>query len=658
MINTVSAQEIAFAYPEKNITIDGSFADWSESVNWYRMSHFFGNDDQSNEDFSAQFAASYNELEQALYIAVKVLDDDFIGKNGKSYTTQDYMLLYLDTAHHIKGGTPVYYVATDRVLEVQHKPGNFGTQNHFLTMDKAQVARKRAGNTIQYEWKVKLDGSIGPNHILGLDFMMVDRDMGSDNETILLWKDGFGKSYGAQKLGDLLLADRNVKTGKLKGKIDFEALEAEDRINSIDIVSVEDPEIWVKTNVDTTGAFQAFLPLGTYKLSPNRHFTSPVYSSGFLQNTRKFEYSNLSPFQIKAGQTTVLEPVRLKVIPQPVTSKTKGNGLPIEYVTTKDIDDFIKTWKDYLEIPAVSVVVLRNNKVFYDKTMGIKSNFTNEKVNDETLFEAASITKSVFGVMVLRLAERGVIDLDKPLYQYLSFPNIEKDERSKLLTARIILGHQSGLPNWVWGGPGTWKDGGEIQLDFDPGTDFGYSGEAFNYLGRVVEHITGKKLQTIFEEEIEKPFDVRKSYFYYTDALEERFSLGHMHQYIQIKEKERIASPASSLSTNAHLFKGFVLTMMNEKELSKKPLELIYTPYTVLKPEQKVYDPDIPQYVSHGFFVQDTADGKLIAHGGNNGDYDSKFAYNSEKKYAYIVFTNSNLGDEFIRAFEQFLLRE
>ena len=285
------------------------------------------------------------------------------------------------------------------------------------------------------------------------------------------------------------------------------------------------------------------------------------------------------------------------------------------------------------------------------------SNFGEQQVDRNTLFEAASITKSVFAVMVLRLAEKGIIDLDKPLYEYLPFPNIAQDERSKLLTARIVLGHQTGLPNWAWGGPGTWENGGELQLNFEPGTDFGYSGEAFNYLGRVVEHITGEGLQQLFEREIAKPFKMKDSYFFYTDQQQDKFALGHMQQYPQIKEKERIASPASSLSSNANLLKSFVLGLMNERNMSQASYKLIYEPYTRLNEDQKLYDPEIPQFVSHGFFVQETEAGKLIGHGGNNGDYDSKYAYNPDKKYAYIVFTNSNLGDEFIRALEQFLLK-
>lgn len=657
-INSLYSQESALAYPVENINIDGSFKEWPEPINWYRMTHHYNNDNKSNEDFAAQFAAAFNEKEQAIYIAVQVLDDDFVGENGKSHTTQDHMLLYVDVVHEINGGSPLYFVVTDSVLEVHHKLGTFDTRNHFIQLDNAQSARKRTKNSSQYEFKITLNEHVKPNTVLGLDFMLIDTDTDDQNQGILLWKDGFGKSNGAQKLGDLLLLQEDTDIGKVEGYIDMTSLDDKEMPNSIDIVSVQNPDIWIKTTVDTTGYFQAFIPVGTYNLNPNRLFTSPVYSEGFLQNTRKLRYSNRKSFQISKDKTTVLDTVKLAIIPQPKIEKTTETKLPIEYASKKEIDDFVNTWKAYFGIPAVSVAVIRDNKVFYNKTFGVKNKLTKEKVTEQTLFEAASITKSVFGVLMLRLAEKGIIDLDKPLHEYLTFPNIENDERSKLLTARIILGHQSGLPNWAWDGPGTWKDGGEIQLNFTPGTEFGYSGEAFNYLGRVVEHITQKKLQTLYEEEIFEPFGIKNSALLYIDELEDRTAVGHMQQYFQIKQKDLIVSPASSLQTNANLFNDFVLKLMNEKGMSTKSYNLIYNPYTVLKPDQKIYSPHIDQHVSHGFFVQTTSNGKLIGHGGNNGDYDSKFMYNPNKKFAYIVFTNSNLGDEFIRAFEKYLLNQ
>ena len=71
-------------------------------------------------------------------------------------------------------------------------------------------------------------------------------------------------------------------------------------------------------------------------------------------------------------------------------------------------------------------------------------------MDENTLFEAASVTKPVFSFAVQRLAERGVIDLDKPLYLYLPYPDIEYDERYKLMTARHVLTHRTGFPNWRW----------------------------------------------------------------------------------------------------------------------------------------------------------------------------------------------------------------
>lgn len=97
---------------------------------------------------------------------------------------------------------------------------------------------------------------------------------------------------------------------------------------------------------------------------------------------------------------------------------------------------------------------------------------------------------------------------------------------------------------------------------------------------------------------------------------------------------------------------------MNEKHFSSDIYQQIYKPFTILEGEQKIYDPAIRQYVSQGFFVQERKHGKTLMHGGNNGDYDSKFGYSPEKKAGYIILTNSNLGDEFVRAMEEYLLGE
>ena len=141
--SSLNSQTNALAVELEDITIDGSLKDWPESVYWNNVSYIYGKDETSKEDFSAQFTAGYNEVKKELYLAIRVLDDEFIGENGKSHTTQDHMLLYLDAAHDIRGGSPLFYVASDKVLEVHHKPGSFDTRNHNFTLDKAQMARPK-----------------------------------------------------------------------------------------------------------------------------------------------------------------------------------------------------------------------------------------------------------------------------------------------------------------------------------------------------------------------------------------------------------------------------------------------------------------------------------------------------------------------------------
>ncbi|MCS3798850.1 serine hydrolase domain-containing protein [Niastella sp. OAS944] len=154
----------------------------------------------------------------------------------------------------------------------------------------------------------------------------------------------------------------------------------------------------------------------------------------------------------------------------------------------KNRHQFIETYQRYYHIPGVSFALIKEGKLVYHKTYGVRNRITSEKVEDQTLFAAASITKPVYAFAVERLADRGVIDLDKPLYEYLPYKDIEQDERYKLITERHVLTHRTGFPNWCWMNPDN-----KLNIKFKPGTSFGYSGECFEYIKLVVEKINGKK---------------------------------------------------------------------------------------------------------------------------------------------------------------------
>ena len=136
-------------------------------------------------------------------------------------------------------------------------------------------------------------------------------------------------------------------------------------------------------------------------------------------------------------------------------------------------------------MPGLAIAIVENGRVTWTGGFGTLNDAARTPVDTGTIFEAASLSKPVFAYTVLRLADRGDLDLDRPLFQSLEYPRLARDERYKRITARMVLSHATGLPNW----------GGEtLTLQFDPGTAYGYSGEGFVFLQKVVEHLTGRSL--------------------------------------------------------------------------------------------------------------------------------------------------------------------
>ena len=127
-------------------------------------------------------------------------------------------------------------------------------------------------------------------------------------------------------------------------------------------------------------------------------------------------------------------------------------------------------------VPGLSLAVIENGRVVYGNAFGVRSMDSNVPLNDKTVFAAASLSKPLFAFAVMMLVEEGKFDLDRPLNEYLEYKDLEHDPRYRRITARMVLSHTSGLPNWRNG-----------RLDFAqvPGERFVYSGEGFVYLQKV-----------------------------------------------------------------------------------------------------------------------------------------------------------------------------
>ena len=162
----------------------------------------------------------------------------------------------------------------------------------------------------------------------------------------------------------------------------------------------------------------------------------------------------------------------------------------------------IPKWLQESKMPAVSIAVVRDGRLAWRRAFGVKDTGTNEPVDVDSLFAACSDTKPVFAYGVMKLAEKGVLNLDTPLVKYTS-RRVTSDPRVDLITARHVLTHTTGFPNW--------RQGAELPIQFAPGSQYQYSGEGFSYLQSVVEELTGKSFERFMLDNILKPLGMNSS---------------------------------------------------------------------------------------------------------------------------------------------------
>ncbi len=175
--------------------------------------------------------------------------------------------------------------------------------------------------------------------------------------------------------------------------------------------------------------------------------------------------------------------------------------------------------------PVFQLSLIRNNKIAFTKSFGVKDVRTSSLVTYKTMFEACSMSKPVFAFVVLKLVEQNKLELDKPLNKYLSEEFISEDDAfSNQVTARMILSHTGGFPNWR---KGEEEREGPLPIYFKPGERFSYSGEGYFYLQRVIEKITGKSLDENAKEFLFQTSGLNHSSFIWTDGIDSLISCGH-----------------------------------------------------------------------------------------------------------------------------------
>src|SRR5580698_8401654 len=199
-------------------------------------------------------------------------------------------------------------------------------------------------------------------------------------------------------------------------------------------------------------------------------------------------------------------------------------------IAPAQIDATVNRLIDAAHVTGAGVALFRGGKIVYLKAYGMRDVEKGLPLTPDSVMTAASLTKSAFATVVMRLVERGQLDLDKPIEEYLGKPlgdfekyaDLKGDERTKKFTLRILLDHSSGFNNFRF-----FEDDRKLRIHYDPGTHYGYSGEGINLAQFVVEKVTGKSATVLMQEELFGPLKMTRSSMVWQPLMESDFANGY-----------------------------------------------------------------------------------------------------------------------------------
>ena len=294
-----------------------------------------------------------------------------------------------------------------------------------------------------------------------------------------------------------------------------------------------------------------------------------------------------------------------------------------------------------MSVPGVALTVIRDGRIVQMAAHGTRDATRSEPVDDGTIFEAASLSKPVFAHAVLTLVDAGRLALDEPLSAFIP-GYVRDDSRADAITARHVLTHTTGLPNWRC-------DEYPLRTYFAPGDRFSYSGEGFVYLQRVVERISGEPLDALVRRLVFAPLRMRDSSFVWQARFDPDHAVPHdAEQRPGVKIKPADGNAAYSLQTTAADYGRFVAAVLAGSGLKRATARLwldrcVNVPrgaFQCLDTERPGLDHRVAWGLGWGL---EPEAGTFFHWGANPGA--SAFAIGARgSKTAIVVFTNTDNG--------------
>jgi CubicO group peptidase (beta-lactamase class C family) len=297
-------------------------------------------------------------------------------------------------------------------------------------------------------------------------------------------------------------------------------------------------------------------------------------------------------------------------------------------------DESIIKWMKDENVPTVGICIIEDAKIQQVKVFGNIQYHSPAPVN--TLFNIASLTKPLLSMTTLKLVSNGQWDLDEPLCHYWTDPDVANDSLNRKLTTRHVLSHQSGLPNWRGHEPD-----GKLAFAFEPGTQWKYSGEGFEYLRKALEKKFNIPVERLVDSMLFKPLSMNDTRYFWDETMDTTLYADRYDKNGKLYEKEKWYSANAS---------NLVLTTVEDYgKLGVAILKGNYLSHEVqneMIQKQAMLENGIE--VGLGWFmIKNLTDGAYVLyHSGSNRGQNTKIFLLPKSKKGIVIFTNGENGNK------------
>jgi CubicO group peptidase (beta-lactamase class C family) len=313
------------------------------------------------------------------------------------------------------------------------------------------------------------------------------------------------------------------------------------------------------------------------------------------------------------------------------------------------------------KVPGASVAIIRSGALAVTRCYGTLKAGGTEPVDADTLFQAASISKPVTAMAVLRLVQEGRFGLDQDINEILRSWKVPGNRftAAHSVTVRAILSHTAGLtvggfPGYRIGDPlptltqilsGTPPASTPaIEVDVEPGTLYRYSGGGYTILHLLVAEQSGKAFPVALKGMVLSPLEMTRSTF--EQPLPERLvgnvAAGHDRSGAAVKGGWHVypeLAPDGLWSTPTDLAK---LAIEVDRSLRGE--------------SNRVLNPELTRFMvtrglgAHGLGFEVNGEGPSLRfrHDGSNRGYRCRLVFYPELREGAVLMTNGGRGDEVI----------